>query len=422
MIEGIDFGQLGDFPFGGLGLSGVFSIDELDGMTLDGVPGTPTSAHMPYLDDWVVYQREVCEEHIQPAGAWRCNPGPGFNEGPAGVNPQPYILWDYQESVCPAGTYDECLSILAWQAYAASQALLLRVEVQERFEEVQLFNFDFSGDDDGPQGPSIGFNYVISHFLDPEIPMYRVLPFPCSGDRTYRARLVLVEPGSHYDGDPPTIGPWSSGVFGVLCRQPVGEKIWLEATFHSVNLDNVEDCDLSCEETVEVTGYFHAMPGGPNGTRPIGHLLLGYCSGEKDDSAFAIELDLCAPDFEYSLTDGAFLLHEHLLCFSDVLVPGFECDAPPANFVRDNNKIYFQVLEGEAVELKASVHDVDSHSGDDTVCSARVWTPPRSLDEWAAVDGDVYLLSQSFAENDNADCRVDVTLRAVAGPPAGWGP
>jgi hypothetical protein len=68
-----------------------------------------------------------------------------------------------------------------------------------------------------------------------------------------------------------------------------------------------------------------------------------------------------------------------------------------------------------------SISDRDDRSGSDTVCWARVWTPARTRQEWASAGTEAYQLSQSFAENDNADCRVDVTLRAVAGPPEGWG-
>jgi hypothetical protein len=294
------------------------------------------------------------------------------------------------------------------------------VQLQESFEEVALLDFSWLGDDSA--GPSVGFNYVFNHYLDSSVPMYRTHPYPRSGERTYRARLALIEAGTNPGDHPPMAGPWSNGVHGVLCRQSVGEKVWLEASFQMVALGRVDDCDLECESTAEVTGYFHASPGGPDGAHPVGHLLLGYCSGEKDNSAFALENIVCASDQNYAMSNGGHPLDAYGLCFSDLLTPGFECETPFDGYRTDNNKIYSAVGEGEAVELMATLTDWDAHSGNDNVCWSRVWTPARTLEEWAAVTGEVYLLSQSLDDNDNADCRVDIVLRSVASPPEGWPP
>lgn len=395
-IPGIELGQVEMIPFEGEGFSGEFALDKLSDMGF-----APTSAQLPYLDDWVAYRRDECEQHIAPAGAWRCDPHATFNEGPTGPNPQPYILWDYREEVCPAGQYEDCLPISWWMNYAQDQGMRLRVEVQEWFEEVELLCF-FSC----PEEPAIGLNIPFTYYFDPAVPMYRVVPWSCAGDRHYRERLVVVPPGWDPEVTPSLAGPWSNGVYGVSCHAPLGDRVWLEATFYSVTFSNIEDCDPVCNEDIDVYGVF-SVDG-------AGNLLLGWKEGYQTGHG--------ATFWTHAWTNGSHLLEPVPLCLEDISAPGLECTpAPgpefPPGWETGNNRMVFPVMDGQVVQLMVSLKDEDGGSANDTVCWAKLWTPPRSTEEWASIGTEDIVLAQSFEENGNADCSVAVSLRALPGPP-----
>ena len=55
-------------------------------------------------------------------------------------------------------------------------------------------------------------------------------------------------------------------------------------------------------------------------------------------------------------------------------------------------------------------YDAAIIDGNDVVCNTNVWTPAKSLAQWAATTNESYQLA---ANHDNADCKVDVVINAV---------
>jgi hypothetical protein len=371
--------------------------------TYDGTGSLQASSdQFPYIFAWVDYRREECLEHLPNSADHKCHVNPGFNDGPQGPNPQPYILWEYREGVCPAGN-DTCLAT-EWLVLLAKDAGYKPI-----IEVVEVFDDYVEGISFGSEGPY--FTRQFRYEVDPGVPAWVPVNWACQGDREYKVRLAFFSP---ITGESTLVGPYSNTVHGVTCHTLPDDEIWLEATFHNLLFSQVDDCDPVCEDTIEVSGGFSALTSTSQaGDMWVGLLHLGGCINNPPEPGIG-ECSL----FTHSMGVGNHLLNQFRMCYDRIDTPGRDCDDPnTAQFIMDNNRIAFPVQDGAAVRLNAHLSDDDNWSGKDQVCFTSRWTPQRSLQEWASIGTETYLLRQLFAENGNADCRVDVTLHVLDGPP-----
>jgi hypothetical protein len=81
------------------------------------------------------------------------------------------------------------------------------------------------------------------------------------------------------------------------------------------------------------------------------------------------------------------------------------------SYKTNNNTLRVFVTNGDALSLEVMLVDYDEASDNDKFCSSTETTPSRTLDEWAAIQDEVYILHGYMTPSGR--CNVQVTINAV---------
>ncbi len=110
----------------------IFTCGEIDPNVIGNLDlkyPIPENAQMPFISAWLTYDPSVCAAHAEkeslnfnhPQLTPVCEPLPGYNVGPEGPDPQPYIVWTTLDNTCSAGFGNDCRSLEWWANYAEAR-------------------------------------------------------------------------------------------------------------------------------------------------------------------------------------------------------------------------------------------------------------------------------------------------------------
>lgn len=359
-----------------------------------------STAQMPFIAAWLSYDPDVCTTYLEQeaqnvlGSLLLCQPYPSFNIGPGGANPQPYIVWLLLDNTCPAGFNEECRPFSFWQKLAESRGANIR------------WNIDH-------ETPKAGYDFSVEH---PLRHVYVSGNYNCSnGYNVIKVQMQVLDP----DG-PDFNGPWSNWV-AVPCGSEISDSVFIEVSFESIHLNNLEDGDSdstgcigpeSCDD-IEVYGRFGARSW-PTNTRSFVHVGQNpdYYNGCWNPEDYQADLEQgtlgCVQDWAFGTKN---LASEGLCVATESQSVNWDhwshCFNEWANF---NNKIIIPVQNGSDIKLAADLYDHDVSSGHDAACVTHLWTDTKTLMQWAQTTNEVYTLS---ADHANADCEVKIILNAV---------
>lgn len=334
---------------------------------------------MPLITAEATFEPSVCNNHLGKkavfSGSYCLNPTPGYNLGPEGVNPQPWIIWTVHDKICKAGIQLQCIPLSSWIDFAAENYFSLRFELWE-----------YSSDD-----PST--RWFAGSSSEPDQTVFRVLHRDCAGARYFQVVLVI--------GDNYFVGPWSPVSYkaSVPCTKPItGDAIGLDVFFERVDLLGVND--HAGDDTLEVHGSFYATPtSGLNGQERV----IGSNNCDNPTGA-------CLQHW----SDGNHLLSEVPMCPGPPVCTEDTEPIDASRFVPNNNHIYFPIRDGDGLHISVLLIDDDSPNMNNWLCWGYWDEPPRSLLEWAATGyTSIELVCPPDNEEDFQFMRVWVTYNAL---------
>jgi hypothetical protein len=384
---------------------------------------TPINPDIPRVYLYLVTDPQECIEYLppeaqNPLGALLyCFPYPQFDPNKGGTPPQPHLGWTFTpEPHCLDGVSETCLS------YHELQAMAEETGGQVGFEVAALSS----------KGQH---SWMVT---DPWLRMFMVPPITCAGDMQFNVRLwyqpgnegveVSASPDSQISevGDfmfnyipenEVLYGPFSNPV-SVPCvpmSMNVGGKIlikqYLDITLESIEFFEIDDDDTSEYEDVEVYGYFR---------------VIAPSMGQLQESSW--QLPETGPYYAYTRRalnfgewdEGPYDTHrfksgfypgsEMLLCQS---TNKFGClyEGQTTEYKLNNNTIRVFVTNGEALSLEVRLIDHDESSDHDTLCVKSVMTPSRTLEQWAEVEDEVYMLYGPMTGSGR--CTLTAVINAV---------
>ena len=369
------------------------------------VPAPLISPEMPLIGAMITYDPDVCVDHLNPdvqnlgGQIIFCFPYKGFDSGPDGANPQPYLVWYF--------LIDRCNTVISpckkpYESWLADANVTIGGQVG--------FNIN--------DHSSAGFHkWTVTgdHFTQFVIP-----PNGCVGQRTFSVQMWfqgstrIIAPVNQK----PVYGPTSNQV-SIACPKLL-DSVKLEVTFQTLKLDNVDDGESEPQD-VELFGWFGVSePGFIPGTYVhMGvdmELLSEYePSNCPDDIDFFGIPGLDQPGCPPQLRNGTYDLSNFHLCVSD---DGIQCGWPA--FVEktghayvwntNNNTAPIEVVEGTSLVILVVLYDFDEISDSDHVCLATHLIPSRSLLDWAKVKGETFTMADYLHD---AWCEVYGVINAV---------
>lgn len=344
----------------------------------------PTAGQMPFISASLTYDPDMCTAHLQPDGQnvlgslVLCQPYPGFNIGPDGSNPQPYLVWSLLDNTCADGTGAACRPYSWWLAFAKAKGHPIRFIVED-------IAVNASG------GTEVHWNPVDQ----PSRTTWTISPAqvinPCQPGNTRRL-AVRMAVGMEPDEGGSQTDYWSSSSSNstsVPCLSAIADNVLIEVTFDTLRLSNVSDGLSDLDLPLEVGGDF-IVGSSLDGKTVYANTALYTCANWQ-----------CSVD----LTNGEYALASLPMC-----AQGWE--SCPYPFTTGNNTLLIRVYDGSDLELKVGLSDHDRGQYDfDKVCVTSRFTSSRSLVQWAATSNETVELE---AHHDDADCKVTVVLNAVA--------
>lgn len=334
-----------------------------------------TTQNMPIIAAWKFFTEEACFLHLEPeaqtafATLFMCSPTKGYHKGPDGINPQPFILWQIYELVCPR---EPCLPLSWWQNFAEQQGGKVYMYVHE--ENSRRITVD-----------------------NPMRTVFRPEWRNCTGDRILRVQMVVEFQDRKW------LGPKSNPVI-VKCTNQITDQVQMEVKFTNLHLSHVSD---SSDDVLEAYGSFSVVYHYTTGTSL--EIPRGLCENihEGDPDIY------CYPRLGNGIYSIALFYLCHSVTINDCPQGGPVNESP---YQQNNNSIVVPVRGGDALRIQASLMDYDmpayGHiSYSDSFCNVIFWTIDKTLLDWASTKNEVYHLHQP--DNGDAECTVDVVLNAV---------
>lgn len=345
---------------------------------------------MPYVFALVTYNPASCGEHTPSGGSHLlenllfCTPYPEFS-----LDTQPYLIWWVLWGTCPAGSGADCYTQAELQQAADQNGGTLGFTVHDCDETTLCY----------------------LHYLPLSLSAFVVPPFTtCSEDRALVVQLAWRD-ADGYDivasqGSPPFM-------LSNPCPQPyeTAGYVLMDVEFDQLTLDNVDDGEPAPQD-VEIYGWFHVASDTYGGYLTLGEWGWSEsgCAGSETFSG-SLNLEGSVGECPAWVKNGTYNLSDLLLCQS---TQAGQCFLWPQNvetlYGNNNNHLFLQVKEDEAIHLAVKLVDYDEGSDHDTVCSAQYVTSSRTLSEWSQVHGTWNL---THGDNGNALCAVSVHLNAV---------
>ncbi len=355
----------------------------------------PESDQMPLIHLWISYDKNDCMSHIEGPfeQEMNCYPMPGFNQGPGGANPQPYLIWDVNNADCEGSPAKECFSMDWWEKFAG--------RYPDPYNDIPiLFKLEAIYLTSGGNATTFGWG------IDKTQQATRLYPgFPPVGEDTcfngnqlYRVSLVantslgeITSPASNF--------------IAVPCPQQL-EEVQIEVAFTIMELYNIDD-GTGDNTADNVYGQFAARINGELGA----HLRIGWWNGEEPHCEYFGSM--CVPSGENGyipdLENGTYnLASDFLLC--NPAVTGSCTSENENDFFYNNNKLVVTMKGGESLQLFSEMYDYDELSPDDPICNQYIWIGPRTLEQWAATSNEPYNLIQPQGDST---CNLQVILNAL---------
>jgi hypothetical protein len=355
----------------------------------------PEFDQMPLIHLWVSYDKNDCMSHIEGPfeQEMNCYPMPGFNQGPGGANPQPYLIWDVNNEDCEGSPAKECFSMNWWEKFAERYPDPYNdTPILFKLEEIYLT----SGGNAATFGWGIDKTQQASRLYPGFPPVGEDTCF--NGNQFYMVSLVANTSLGEITSPP-------SNFVAVPCPQKL-EEVQIEVAFTIMELYNIDDG--SGDSTADnVYGQFAARINGELGA----HLRIGWWNGDEPHCEYFGSM--CIPTGENGyisdLDNGTYnLATDFQLC--NPAVTGSCTSQNENDFFYNNNKLVVTMKGGESLQLFSELYDYDELSPDDPLCNQFVWVGPRTLEQWAATSNEPYNLIQP--EGDST-CNLQVILNAL---------
>ncbi len=344
----------------------------------------PESDQMPRIAAEVTENINHCRDHVQDPSSKDayCAPAPGFNAGPGGVNPQPYLVWDVLDGFCAAAGQKECLSLSWWEGFAR--------EYPDPYHPGVYFDVEatfFTGED---------YEYPVGWQTDADQRVLKYTPdFPfgqVACDHSGMILTVAMVVNTSYG----TITSAPSQWIQTVCPEALGNSVLVEVNFNQMTLAGMD------EPANDPYGQFAALPNG----QPATHLLIGWWNGEEPQGLYG-KSEGGSQGFISQIDNGTYPLSQLKLCtaFGGVLCPF----TATYDYFTNNNVLVVTLRGGDALQLFSELYDHNTYSADDHICDGNVWVGPRTIEEWAAtVNESVWLIQPE----GHAYCSVEVILSA----------
>lgn len=352
------------FPIGDIDLS-IFSV------AIDlGDLVKPQSNQMPFIAAWISYDPEFCKNHLEPKAQnplgvlFLCQPYPGFNVGPGGASPQPYLVWTMLNNTCAAGYEDECLPYDFWLKYVEQRQGELVFEIRDYFIR------DGIPDNNAYQFWFIDEPYRTAWTVD-------LGEYTCDSTKNgIRYLQVILQLKSGWIGN--IQGP-KSNLVKMPCPNAIENTVFIEVEYESIVI-----LDLSEEEDfMEIYGGYHAN----NTSSPI--------SGTMNIEFATVALNKANSNF----------FKNFVMCQEISKIHGMCGGSQSYNdWYTNNNVLLISVSDGDAILLSSgTVNKADSEK----VCFAQLGIESRTLEQWAATNNEEITLLQPGV------CHINVILNAI---------
>ena len=432
---------------------------------------TSISPLMPHV--WLdsTLDPNECGKHLPPQAqnsqgrSKYCFVYPEFDPSQRTGVVQPYLIWGFDSpSTCLDGSGDDCMSYTELQALAeqsggvigfdftsiSNVGLLTWPITEENLTMMVMPPLSCTGSADysvrmwykpGPKGPAVdtagpgaqvdleGSDFAqeqpadvqddaISTGDQPEI------PFESSDFAT--------------DGRPhPTVGDvyysMPSNVVSLPCVLITNPIQYLDVTFKILDVFNIDDGeddhnvgDFPNLEDVEVYGYFKVVA--PAMGREIeGHPCLIGCDSDSEESVIMydrmyLNLSRWESDSEvckegwygclhtFGTSGSPYDLSSMTMCQS-MNKRNCEISGTITEFLPNNNTLRVFVRYGDALGLGIKLIDYDELSDNDIVCERTVFTPSKTLIEWANTHNAEHTVTTP--KTDSGQCTIQVIINAV---------
>jgi hypothetical protein len=355
-----------------------------DPYSVENLGYVPESDQMPVMSAFITYIPSACEDLIfEPEyKEMMCYPMPGFNAGPGGINPQPYLAWSPVGAVCKGYATKECFDTNWWEGFANKYP-----DPHNPGVHFNIINYEWDEYGDVSQEKTQVEQYQQA---------WRILPnnpapdweLCHNGHRFFEVEMqVNTSLGVFTSTSPLIAGP---------CAKPL-DSVQVEITFNSMDIENIDD-GINDSTADNVYGQFTGRVNGQPGPT----LLAGWWGGAEPDNEY-----MGSNGYIENLDDGNYGLANFQLCLEG---PGSCNYNLYANYSYNNNKLTVTLHDGEALQLLSELYDHDQVPNDDSICNADLWVGARSIGQWASTKNEAYNLT---APGGDANCNVSVTINAI---------
>ena len=346
--------------------------------------GIPTTDQMPEITAWFTYDHEECLKYRGDAALEAaCNPSPGFNQGPGGANPQPFLVWSMNEASCTHPPNPGCYPLSWWQGFEQKYSI---TEVDPITWVFWVRTF-IDGVDHGANGWSIPLMWRIYPIEEDWPPHGNIL---CNNGYEYISVSLYVQT---------SVGDFMSqrsNEVAIPCPHKMNEnEVTIEVNFNQFLITDIDDgWD---DDVAEAYGFFYVYP---NEWLPGMGREWGFFDGGGKPYA--------PPEDYHMTTAGVYNMWELFLAPADFTT---EVTGP---YQQNNNRVRVAMHEGDAMMIAARLYDYDDFY-DDMLCDQSIWIGPYTGREWLGMkDTPINMVTDG---DGDAVCNFAVILSAVEGAP-----
>jgi hypothetical protein len=160
-------------------------------------------SHFNYIFSVISYSPGQCYNNAKGMGAEYCHPYPGYNAGPGGSHPQPYLIWDtahnHPETGMPCFMYndDDCVAYDEYLNYVGTHADAVGFEISETGAQIRRYQV-----------------------TEPHVMAFTIPPLVCDGERMFKTRWFVRWNESASPKEPYRASKWGNEV-SIPCEAAV---------------------------------------------------------------------------------------------------------------------------------------------------------------------------------------------------------
>ncbi len=418
--------------------------------------------------DWTLDINE-CMKHLPPhsqnsqEAPTYCFVYPDFDPSQRTGVVQPYLIWGFSSpSTCLDGSGDDCFSYVELQALAKQSGGVVGFDVTS-ISNAGLFSWPITEENltmmvMPPLSCTGNADYSVRMWYKPGskgAPVDTAGPgaqADVEGSDFSQENQAVVQDDAISSGDQPEIpfessdystdgGPHPtmgdvyysmlSNLVSLPCELITNPVQFLDVTFKILDVYNIDDgddddtfTDLPYLEDIEVYGYFEVVSPSmgvdllgepcslgscdpdPLTTYDLKYLNIATWETGSDDCDSGAS-DSCLKTFGAKMPVDLTAIS---MCQSskrrDCVSSG-----TPTEFQINNNTLRVYVKYGDALGLGIKLIDYDENSDNDLVCERTVFTPSKTLDEWANTHNAKHTVTTPAT--DSGQCTIEVIINAV---------